>query len=59
MGDGLTAGLAVTFASAIMNEYLEDNKSKGVTVTVQYLYVYTNDSVLGWTTGPSSWSFFY
>ena len=56
---GVGAGLALVLAGAIMNEYEERLDSKGVTITVQYVYGETNDGLLGWNVGPTDYVYFY
>lgn len=52
---GVGAGIAITIAGAIVNEWKEDSGYEILEVTISYRYGTTNDGVLGWTPGPVEW----
>lgn len=56
VGGGVGAGIALTLANAIFNEKSENMDKTGVEITVKYIYGYTNDGVLGWITGPATYT---
>lgn len=53
------AAVAIVVADMIWKEYQHNLSATGVAVTIDYVYGYTNDGILGWNAGETNFRFLY
>lgn len=58
VGGGVPVTLAVGMASAILADLAADHDIKGIKITAEYVYGYTNDGELDWVQGKTDWTYY-
>lgn len=56
---GTPAPIAIPIATFISSLLADNVAFAGVKITIKYVYGTTNDGVLGWNVGPTSWELYY